>query len=210
MKRMRRLLLLLPFASLLALAQHKTAPAGPPPADTASPVQAALVKDGVRLLKEDGSTLCELWLRAQEPSGGKAEPNASFQTIPHGAFLGLIRFPARHYDRRGQTIKPGLYTLRYALYPVNGDHQGAAPQRDFLILSPAAIDADPAALPAFDDLMSMSTKASGTPHPLALSFWKSDASATEGFAMEGDTDGVLRLKLGTTLVSVILIGKHEG
>ena len=56
--------------------------------------------------------------------------------------LGVARFPAKYKDRRGQTIKPGVYTMRYGLFPVNGDHQGVAPQRDFLIPSPAALDDD--------------------------------------------------------------------
>ena len=54
----------------------------------------------------------------------------------------MIRLPERGADRRGQTIKPGVYTLRYGNYPQNGDHQGVEPQRDFLVLSPVAEDKD--------------------------------------------------------------------
>ena len=28
--------------------------------------------------------------------------------------------------------------MRYSYYPMNGDHQGVAPQSDFAVLSPAA------------------------------------------------------------------------
>ena len=65
------------------------------------------------------------------------------------SLLGVVRYPERFRDRRGQTIKPGVYTMRYSFYPMNGNHQGVALQRDFAILSPAASDTDAAAKPAF-------------------------------------------------------------
>ena len=119
--------------------------------------------------------------------------------------LGVIRFDAQGQDRRGQTIKPGVYTLRYGLIPINGDHQGAAPQRDFLVLSPAANDKDLNSTPAFDALMDMSRKASGTPHPAVMSFWKADAGAS-GLSKQGESDWVLQTKMGDTPVAVIVAG----
>ncbi|MCC7155069.1 MAG: hypothetical protein IT161_10875 [Bryobacterales bacterium] len=206
---MHKLLPLTVFAASLLFGQYKTAPAGPPPSDLSPSVQALLVKDGVKVLKADGSVLCEVWMRAAEPAGGSKEENSTFTAFPHGALIGAIRFPARHYDRRGQTIKPGVYTMRHSLFPLNGDHLGVAPQRDFLVLS-LPTDTDGAATPAFDPLMEMSRKASGTPHPLVLSYWKSDAGAKPGFEPMGDQDVVLTIKVGSTPVSIILIGKAEG
>jgi hypothetical protein len=206
---MLKLLAVSALAATTLLAQYKTESAGAPPAE-ASAHAAALVKDGLKILKDDGSVAMELWLVAAEPTGGAAEANASLPGVPHGALIGVARFPNRHSDRRGQTIKPGVYTLRYSVYPVNGDHQGISPQRDFLILSLAAQDVDPAAKPAFDPLMTMSRKASGTPHPLCLSFWKDDASAAPGITVEHDVDQVLHLKLGSTPVALIVYGRHEG
>ena len=144
------------------------------------------------------------------PSGGAAEESASFAGTPTGALFGVARFPARHSDRRGQTIKPGVYTLRYALFPLNGDHQGVAPQRDFLLLSPAAADTDPSAKPDYETLMTMSRKASGTPHPLVFSFWKDDSGAAQGVEAAGDSDRVLHVKIGGVPAAMIIIGKHEG
>ncbi len=53
--------------------------------------------------------------------------------------------------------------------PTNGDHLGAAPQRDFAALVPAADDKDPTTMPDLDATIKMSTKASGTAHPAVLS-----------------------------------------
>jgi len=205
---MRTLLLTLTAACGLWAADYKIEAAGAPPAE-ASVLAPALVKDGTKILKGDGSVLCEIWWRAQEPTGGKAEESASFTTIPQGALMGVIRFPNRHADRRGQTIKPGVYSMRYSLFPINGDHQGVAPQRDFLILSPIAEDKDPASAPAFDPLMDMSRKASGTPHPLVLSIWKAEGGSPASIDA-GEKDVTLTTKVGSLPLSVILVGKAEG
>lgn len=168
-----RLLGLSLLAASCAWAQYKVEAAAAPPAEV-STLASALAKDGVKVLKPDGSVLLELWLVAALPGGGEPQQNSSLSTIPHGALLGVARYPARSSDRRGQQIRPGVYTLRYSFYPMNGDHQGVSPQRDFAILAPAAEDTDPAAKPSFDALMDLSRKASKTPHPLVLSVWKDD------------------------------------
>jgi hypothetical protein len=145
------------------------------------------------------------------PSGPKsAEDAVAFPSIPHGSFLGILRFPSTGADRRGQTIKPGVYTLRYSQYPVNGDHQGAAPQRDFAVLTPIADDKDPNATPAFYPLMAMSRKASGTPQPAVLSHEPPAGGATApSLGQEGEKDWSLTFKLGDTPMAIILVGKAE-
>lgn len=197
------------LAAVSLCAQYKTEPAGAPPAEVSS-LAGALAKDGVKILKPEGGVVCEIWWVAAAPSGGAPQQNTSLSSIPHGALLGVVRYPARFNDRRGQTIKPGTYTMRYSFFPMNGDHQGAAPQRDFAILSLAATDTDAAAKPLYDPLMNMSRKASGTPHPLVLSIWKDDPPSPAGIEAMGDSDQVLHTKIGETPVSIIVVGKAEG
>ena len=79
--------------------------------------------------------------------------------------------------------------------PANDDHQGAAPQRDFLLLTPAAEDRDLNATPNFDALVAMSRKASQTAHPAVLSFRKAETDSP-GFSQQGDTDWVLEVQRG--------------
>jgi hypothetical protein len=190
-------------------AQMKVEGAGAPPAEVAA-LAGSLGKEGVKVLKDDGSVLCEMWFVTTIPSGGATEESASFAGTPTGAFFGVARFPVRHSDRRGQTIKPGIYTMRYGLFPLNGDHQGVAPQRDFLLLLPASADTDASAKLDFDALMTMSRKASGTPHPLVFSFWKDDSGAAQGVEAAGDSDRVLHVKIGAVRAAIIIVGKHEG
>ena len=189
---------------------HTLESAGAPPSDLSPAISALMQKDGMKVM--DGKkVVCEIWLRATAPAGAKsAEENVTLPNIPHGALLGAIRFTATGADRRGQQIKPGVYTMRYSNFPQNGDHQGVAPQRDFLVISKASDDQDAAAAPAFTDLVALSQKAMGTPHPGVFSFWKEEAAAKPGISQEGEHDWVLRGKLGDIPVAIIVVGKAEG
>lgn len=194
-----------------ALAQYSAEPGGAPPADLPAPYAPILQKDGVKV-SGSGRVVGEYWFVAAAPSGNTAKEEAvSMTSVKQGALIGVVRFSGRGgSDRRGQTIKPGLYTLRYSLHPVSGDHQGVAPQRDFVLLSPIAEDTDPAALPAFDALVAMSRKASGAPHPAILSIWKSaSAVAAPSINQDGDTDWVLNAKAGDLPVSMIVVGVSD-
>jgi hypothetical protein len=198
------------LAATAAFAQYKAQPAGDPPTDVATPILATLNKAGTKIVADNGSTYVEIWLRSTMPAGpNTGESSVTLPTIPQGALLGVVRFPAKGSDRRGQNIAPGVYTLRYGNYPVNGNHQGVAPQRDFFVLVPAALDKSADVMLDFDALMNLSRKASGTPHPAVLSFWKADAGDKAGFEKQGEKDWVLTTNLGSTKVSIILIGKVE-
>jgi hypothetical protein len=190
--------------SLAAFAQYKPEPAGAPPAEVAPAIAQVMQKAGTKITN-NGAAYCEIWFRTDKPSGPKAAEENITLALPQGALLGVIRFTGNGSDRRGQTIKAGVYTLRYGIMPVNGDHQGAAPQRDFLLMTPAADDKDLSSLPNFEALVAMSRKASGTPHPAVLSFWKADADKP-GFSKQGESDWVLQTKFDDTPIAIILIG----
>src|SRR5439155_23349116 len=183
--RMLKSLFVLIMAAGAAFSQYKLEPAGPLPSDLPGSILATLQKDGAKVA--GSGSVCEIWFVSKAPSGPKTTEEAvSLPTIPQGALLGVLRFPGKGSDRRGQTIKPGVYTLRYSLQPVNGDHQGVAPQRDFLVMIPAADDIKPDTVPNIDDLMKMSRKASGTPHPAVLSMSSSSNSSFPGLKKEGE------------------------
>lgn len=194
-----------------AFGQYKTAPAGAPPSDLSPAIVSALQKDGVRILNGD-KPVVEVWFRASLPAGAKtSEDNVTLSNVPHGALLGAIRVVGAYSDRRGNTVKPGVYTLRLSYFPPNGDHQGVAPQRDFALISRAADDKDPNATPDFKTLVDMSEKALGRPHPGVFSIHKVDTGDFKpGFAQAGETDWVLQQKVGDTPVAIILVGKAEG
>jgi hypothetical protein len=207
MKRLSPLLLV--FTSL-AFGQYRMEPAGAPPADLASAFPAALQQQGIKISGPGDSVYCEVWFRAKLASGPKSTDDTITLSIPQGALLGVIRFAGPAQDRRGQSLKAGTYTLRYSQHPVNGDHQGVAPQRDFALLVREGDDNDPSATPGFDALVALSAKASGTPHPAVLSVWSSAGDKFPNFGKQNDHDWVLDTKVGDVPISIILAGKVEG
>ena len=196
---------LLSMVPVALFGQYTADAAGPPPGEVASGIVQTLLENGFKIAN-NGTPHCEIWFRRTLPSGsGSSAPNVTLASIPPGTLVGLIRFDAGGFDRRGQAIRAGVYTLRYGIMPRNGDHEGAAPQRDFLLLLPAAEDKDANATPNLDALVQMSRKASGTRHPAILSIRKTE-SESSGFSRQNDTDWVLETKLGDLPIAVILIG----
>lgn len=191
--------------------EYKSEPGSAPPAELADSVKGLLEKQGVKISK-DGKPLSEIWFRAAAPAPKPTtEANLTMPNVPHGSLLAVIKVEQTYSDRRGQTFKPGIYTMRYSYYPENGDHQGAAPQRDFLLLSHAATDTDGAATPAFKELVEQSKKVSSTPHPAVFSIWKEDPKVFKEGSLEklGEHDWVLMHKIGAVPVSLIVAGKVE-
>jgi hypothetical protein len=125
---------------------------------------------GYRVTLADGSLLCEIWLRAGIAANAKNDAQgAVYTTLADSAFIGVISFPKPAMDFRKQGIKPGVYTLRYSLHPLDGNHMGISPIRDFLLMLPLAADKDPDAKYKFEDLVAMSKKAAGVNHPAPIS-----------------------------------------
>jgi len=205
---------LIPIALLACsglFAQYKVETVAAAPAGVPAPVAGVLNKEGTKIVGPDGQVLAEVWLRATPPpSTNVNEDTVTWTGVAHGALIGVIHFPTKHYDRRGQPINPGVYTMRLSFFPVNGDHQGVAPQRDFLVLSKAEEDTDPASTPKFEALVDASRKVSGTPHPAVLSMWKVDSDFKPGFDKMGESDWALQTKVADTPIAIILIGRAEG
>jgi hypothetical protein len=185
--------------------EYKADKAGRLPSEVASGIAQALEKSGFQI-STNAAAYCEIWLRASLPAGQNATlPNVTLANVPQGTLLGVIRFDGNGSDRRGQTIKPGVYTLRYGIMPANDQHQGAAPHRDFLLMTPASEDRDLNAAPNYEALVAMSRKASLTSHPAVLSLWKAD-NDSPGFSQQGDSDWVLQAKVGDTPIAIIVAG----
>lgn len=134
------------------------------PEEVAADVAKQLAPKGVKVTSGK-RTLCEIWLRGVVPTQPGFTPS---QTILYplsvGELVGVIRFPRKASDFRNQDIAAGVYTLRYGLQPVDGNHVGTSETRDFLLLSPAADDTNPEKI-AEEELFKFSRDASATTHP---------------------------------------------
>ena len=170
---------------------------------------AVMQSQGARVSGASGPW-CEVW-PVKSLTAGKSTDSAIVFGLDQGTLVGVLHFPEKGSDRRGQVIQPGFYTMRYSLFPVDGAHSGVAPQRDFVLLTPIASDPDPAAKPSFENLVKASLKASGTPHPAVLSIeTPADGVTAPGVAKEGEKDWTLTLKAGDVTMSIIVVGKVEG
>ncbi len=147
------------------------------PQELSAAVRETLSGEAYRVTGPNGP-LCELWLRKNVPAKASAtqELGIVFGQLAEGTLLGAVRFPIEVKDYRRQLVKAGVYTLRYALVPVNGSHLGVAPQRDFLIAAPAAADQSPASVSA-EEMLNLSRKALGTGHPSVWSLMGAEGQA---------------------------------
>jgi hypothetical protein len=150
-------------------------------------VRQTLEANGYRILLDDGSTVCELWLRKAVPAQTKKDSaDVIYTELAESALISVLHFPKTGSDFRGQAIPAGFYTLRYALIPNDGNHLGVSPNRDFLLLVPAASDADPGAILKFQDLVALSRAATGTKHPGPLSLVAPGGAGPEVFKDDQD------------------------
>jgi hypothetical protein len=206
---MIKTLVLLSCSALAVFAQsYKLEPISSPPPGLPAAYAPVVEAQGYRVVGPSGPWV-EIWFRKTIPNGPKPSDPSITLPIAQGTLLGVMRFPANGADRRGQAIKPGLYTMRYSDFPVDGAHQGVAPQRDFALITPIANDPDPNAVPDFDKLVSMS-KTTGTNHPAVFSLEPPAGNKFPEITQEGDHDTVLNVKVGDLPIAVIVAGQAQG
>ena len=159
-----------------------------PPAALAGEFKEALSGSGYRVVDDQGKSYAEFWLRKAVPAARKpAGPEGAilFPVLAEGELLGALRFPGEGHDYRDQTIAKGIYTLRYGLQPVNGDHLGVSTYRDYVLLVPASKDKSVADLPP-KRLEQQSAESAGTSHPAVLMLLAAPAGSTAEPAMVHD------------------------
>ena len=178
----------------------------------------ALQPQGYRASGDSG-ILCEIWLaKTLQQSAGST--GAEYSTLVSGSFAGVIVYPAKAGDYRGQPVPPGTYSMRYQTMPADGNHMGVSPTQDYFLLAPAGADQDPAALIEYEALLNLSRKASKTNHPAPLYLVPPAGGGSAGFKDTGDGHWAVEAKTkakarsGSSEIdfplSIVLIGKGEG
>jgi hypothetical protein len=141
-----------------------------PPSSLAPEIARSLGGQSYRVQDEQGAPLAEIWVREGTPASEKpAGPKGviQFPFLADGELLGVLEFQKEGHDYRDQPIPKGLYTMRYGLQPVNGDHLGVSAFRDYILLLPASKD-KALAVPARKQLEQRSADAAGTSHPASF------------------------------------------
>ncbi len=181
-------------------------------------VKNALQPQGLRVTGDSGA-FCEVWFRKVTPQKDGSS-GTDYSTLANGTFVGVITFPGKGGDFRGQAIKAGTYTLRYQTIPQDGNHLGVSPTSDFFLLMPAGSDKNPEAALDYPELIKLARQASGTNHPHPLNLIAPASGGATGFKESGDGHWALEAKTkaqpsggGTEVdfpIAMILIGKAEG
>jgi hypothetical protein len=196
-----------------------------PPSSIASEIAGKLNPQGFRIIDGDGKPFAEIWLRKSIPATAKpagAKGVIQFPFLAESELLGVVQLLGEAHDYRDQSIAKGVYTLRYGLQPVNGDHLGVSPFRDYSLLLPSAKDKALAILPR-KQLETQSAEAAGSSHPAVLFMLSVPASTTSSVPsmIRDDEKNTWRVVLPLDLavkgepkpmtypVAIVLVGASE-
>ena len=186
------------------------------PVPQLAPALAARFGPGGVRVTANGVELMFWWVKELplKPAGSAT----AWSDVEEGALVGSVKVASDVRDIRGKIVKAGLYTLRYGIQPANGDHLGVSPYREFLLLSPAAIDKDPA--PAgHDGAVDLSKETIGGSHPAVWSIdppVAQDAPLTVHTTDLGHKSVIMEVPVtrggkpaGTLRFGVVVIGRIE-
>jgi len=141
----------------------------PPPAgEISAAIRDRLAPRAIRIRHGAKRTVCDIWPCKEWLAVAAFKPTDELlYPFRPGALMGVLRFRHRGHDFRDQQIGRGVYTLRYAQQPVDGNHEGTSPTRDFLLIVRA--DADRSADPMDEKALSKaSAAAADSDHPAML------------------------------------------
>jgi hypothetical protein len=188
--------------------------AADPPTDLAEPIRSLMGTQHATVTR--GDTVMDFWWVKSIPLTSAGE--ASWASVADGTLVGALRVAGPLTDIRGMTLKPGVYTLRFARQPQDGDHMGVSPYREFLLPCPSGADITPDPL-GFKPTVALAKKSSGESHPSALSINPPSSVSPPGqvvtndqghtavtFAVPASTSGA---PSGTLSFGVIVIGTIE-
>jgi hypothetical protein len=164
-------------AQELIVSPHTNAP----PAELEDPIEALMASGGQQVALA-GKTLQFSWVKSLPLRSGSTD--ATWSEIDEGMLVGAVRLSADFPDIRGSMMKAGVYTLRYGIEPADGNHIGVSPYREFLLLSPAAVDKSVGAL-GHDGTIAISRQSIGLSHPAC---WSLDPPVTSDAPASVHTD----------------------
>jgi hypothetical protein len=150
-----------------------------PPAELSEEIAAQIAPSGWKVMQGEKRVVTEIWPAKAWAAKADFEPSDTVLVpLQPGSLVGVLRFTRKGADFRGQEIPAGLYTLRYANQPVDGNHVGTFATRDFLVMLPAS--ADQSAKPIADmDLFKLSAQSAESNHPAIVPLVKPEEGDAE-------------------------------
>lgn len=123
---------------------------------------------GFRIKRGATRTVSEIWLcKEWEVEEDFEETDERLYPFTPGQLIGVLHLTRRGADFRDQTLSSGWYSLRFGLQPVDGNHEGTSPTRDFLIVVNIEND-EPDKEWDDEELNEVGAEAAGSTHPAMI------------------------------------------
>jgi hypothetical protein len=141
----------------------------PPPKEIDPAIQKLLQPKAIQLSEEDQPSF-QFWLVKELPLQSKpSSPAKALDGVKQAALLGVVSVPKAQRDYRDDEIAAGVYTMRFALQPQDGNHLGSSEFLYFGVLTRAKLDTKPDGITDYKSLVKTSSKETSTDHPVILS-----------------------------------------
>jgi len=140
-----------------------------PPKELDASIRAKLPMKAIQLL--DGEKpVYEFWFSAEPPLQTKpASVGKALDALKQATLLGAVAVSRDQRDYRDDELHAGVYTMRFALQPQDGNHLGTSEFNYFAVLTPAKIDNKLDGIADYKALVKASSKETSTDHPVILS-----------------------------------------
>jgi hypothetical protein len=151
----------------------------PPPAQLDAAVRSTLQNKAFQLLDGD-KPVYEFWLCSELPLQSKPASLAkALDALKQPELMGAVAIGSDQRDYRDDELRAGVYTMRFALQPQDGNHLGTSEFNYFAVLTPAKLDTKPDGITTYKALVKASSKETATEHPVILSLRPASSDAGE-------------------------------
>src|SRR3989475_11860580 len=140
-----------------------------PPKELDTSIRAKLQTKAVQLL--DGEKpVYEFWFSAEVPLQSQpASAGKAMDALKQATLLRAVAVSRDQRDYRDDELRAGVYTMRFALQPQDGNHLGTSEFNYFAVLTPAKIDNKLEGIFDYKALVKASSEETSTDHPVILS-----------------------------------------
>ena len=139
------------------------------PKEIDASIREALQSKAIQLLEGEKPAF-EFWFRSEMPLQAKpAAVDKGLEALKQAALLGVVSVAKATRDYRDDTVPSGVYTMRFALQPQDGNHLGTAEFLYFAVLTPVKVDSKLDGITDYKALVKASSKETSTDHPMVMS-----------------------------------------
>ena len=140
-----------------------------PPKELGDAIRQTLQTRAVQVLNSEKPAF-EFWFAKEIPLKSKPASLAkALDSLEPTRLLGAVSVSSATRDYRDDELPVGVYTMRFALQPQDGDHSGSTDYIYFAVLVPAKLDSAPDALTTYKAVVKASAKGTSNEHPHVMS-----------------------------------------